>query len=103
MDCEATPEMLETIFFPNNAIHDGGVILKGDIAIGVSRHGGVTIYSVAQHALRAQVLRREIREFQPDWLLASSEDVGHILLREARAVEGAVGSDPIPEVRRPRE
>jgi diadenylate cyclase len=22
--------MLETIFFPNNAIHDGGVILKGD-------------------------------------------------------------------------
>ena len=30
MDCEATPEMLETIFFPNNAIHDGGVIMRGD-------------------------------------------------------------------------
>jgi diadenylate cyclase len=30
VDCTATPEMLETIFFPNNAIHDGGVILKGD-------------------------------------------------------------------------
>ena len=30
VDCDATPEMLETIFFPNNAIHDGGVILKGD-------------------------------------------------------------------------
>lgn len=29
VDCEATPEMLETIFFPNNAVHDGGVILKG--------------------------------------------------------------------------
>ena len=28
VDCEATPEMLETIFFPNNAIHDGGVLLK---------------------------------------------------------------------------
>jgi diadenylate cyclase len=28
--CEATPEMLETIFFPNNAIHDGGVIIKED-------------------------------------------------------------------------
>ena len=28
--CVATPEMLETIFFPNNAIHDGGVIIKGD-------------------------------------------------------------------------
>lgn len=30
VDCDASPEMLETIFFPNNAIHDGGVILKGD-------------------------------------------------------------------------
>src|SRR5687767_4365762 len=30
VDCEATPEMLETIFFPNNAIHDGGVIMMGD-------------------------------------------------------------------------
>ena len=30
IDCEASPEMLETIFFPNNAVHDGGVIIKGD-------------------------------------------------------------------------
>lgn len=30
VDCQATPEMLETIFFPNNAVHDGGVILRGD-------------------------------------------------------------------------
>jgi diadenylate cyclase len=30
VDCDVTPEMLETIFFPNNAVHDGGVILKGD-------------------------------------------------------------------------
>lgn len=30
VDCDATPEMLETIFFPNNAIHDGGVVLKAD-------------------------------------------------------------------------
>lgn len=30
VDCSATPEMLETIFFPNNAVHDGGVIIKGD-------------------------------------------------------------------------
>lgn len=30
VDCEATPEMMESIFFPNNAIHDGGVILNGD-------------------------------------------------------------------------
>src|SRR6058998_3456650 len=30
IDCVATPEILETIFFPNNAIHDGGAIIKGD-------------------------------------------------------------------------
>jgi diadenylate cyclase len=30
VDCAATPEMLESIFFPNNAIHDGGVIVRGD-------------------------------------------------------------------------
>ncbi|HOB99558.1 MAG TPA: diadenylate cyclase CdaA [Verrucomicrobiota bacterium] len=30
VDAEVTPEMLETIFFPNNAIHDGGVILRGN-------------------------------------------------------------------------
>lgn len=30
VDCVATPEILETIFFPNNAMHDGGVIMQGD-------------------------------------------------------------------------
>jgi diadenylate cyclase len=30
IDCQATPEMIETIFFPNNAIHDGGLIIRGD-------------------------------------------------------------------------
>ena len=31
----------------------------------------------------ARVLRRHIREFEPDWVLVSSEDLGHALLREA--------------------
>lgn len=30
IDCLATAEMLETIFFPNNPVHDGGVIIRGD-------------------------------------------------------------------------
>ncbi|MCW5558007.1 MAG: diadenylate cyclase CdaA [Verrucomicrobiae bacterium] len=30
INCELTPEMLETIFFPNNALHDGGVVVRGD-------------------------------------------------------------------------
>ena len=28
INAELTPEMLETIFFPNNAIHDGGVVVR---------------------------------------------------------------------------
>lgn len=28
IDSELTPEMMETIFFPNNAIHDGGVVVR---------------------------------------------------------------------------
>ena len=28
INCELTPEMLETIFFPNNALHDGGVVVR---------------------------------------------------------------------------
>lgn len=28
VDCKSTPEMLETIFFPNNAVHDGGVTIR---------------------------------------------------------------------------
>src|SRR5690606_34334108 len=29
VDCQATPEMMETIIFPNYASHDGGVIICG--------------------------------------------------------------------------
>ena len=44
---------------------------------------GVEVYEVAEHSRQATVLRRHIREFQPDWVLVSSEDLGHGLLREA--------------------
>jgi glycosyltransferase involved in cell wall biosynthesis len=44
---------------------------------------GVEVYEVAERARQAAVLRRQIREFQPDWVLVSSEDLGHALLREA--------------------
>jgi glycosyltransferase involved in cell wall biosynthesis len=44
---------------------------------------GVEVYEVAEHSRQAFVLRRQIREFQPDWVLVSSEDLGHGLLRAA--------------------
>ncbi|MBZ5593485.1 MAG: glycosyltransferase family 4 protein [Acidobacteriia bacterium] len=41
------------------------------------------IYAVADPVKRAAVLKEQIREFQPDWALVSSEDIGQSLLRAA--------------------
>jgi glycosyltransferase involved in cell wall biosynthesis len=41
------------------------------------------LHSVADPAERAAVLREQIREFQPDWILVSSEDIGQSLLQAA--------------------
>jgi len=30
IDCALTPEMLDSIFFPNSPLHDGGVVVRGD-------------------------------------------------------------------------
>ena len=47
-------------------------------------HSSIAVFAVEDPARRIQVLRRQIHEFQPDWVLVSSEDLGHSLLREAR-------------------
>ncbi|MCX7602442.1 MAG: glycosyltransferase family 4 protein [Bryobacteraceae bacterium] len=44
---------------------------------------GIAIHSVPSLSLHAAALGRLIREFQPDWVLVSSEDLSHTLLREA--------------------
>src|SRR5262245_8237503 len=46
-------------------------------------HPSIAILPEEDPARRVQVLRREIHAFQPDWVLVSSEDLGHGLLREA--------------------
>jgi glycosyltransferase involved in cell wall biosynthesis len=46
-------------------------------------HAAIAIEPVAEPARRVQALGRAIREFQPDWVLVSSEDLGHALLGEA--------------------
>jgi len=52
---------------------------------------GVEIIQVADRARQAPILRRQILEFRPDWVLVSSEDLGHVLLREAQhSVPGRV-------------
>src|SRR4029077_3704322 len=48
-------------------------------------------YAVADPVKRAAVLKQQIREFQPDWVLVSSEDIGQGLLRAAHdAASGRV-------------
>jgi glycosyltransferase involved in cell wall biosynthesis len=47
-------------------------------------HRSITVSAIAQPAARVEALRRAAREFAPDWVLISSEDLGHALLREAR-------------------
>jgi glycosyltransferase involved in cell wall biosynthesis len=51
----------------------------------LTSHAGVSIYTVLDSGRRGLALREHIREFEPDWVLVSSEDVGQILLREAHA------------------
>jgi len=41
------------------------------------------VYAVADPVKRAAALKEQIRDFQPDWLLVSSEDSGQALLRAA--------------------
>jgi glycosyltransferase involved in cell wall biosynthesis len=51
----------------------------------------IAIRRVPDLTLNAHVLGDEIRAFQPDWVLVSSEDVSQILLREAdRAAPGRI-------------
>ncbi|MCO5350297.1 MAG: glycosyltransferase family 4 protein [Bryobacteraceae bacterium] len=44
---------------------------------------GISIRGVKDLSFHHQILAEEIRRFQPDWVLVSSEDLSHVLLREA--------------------
>ena len=47
-------------------------------------HSSIAVFAVADPGRRIQLLREQIRDFHPDWVLVSSEDLGHALLREAQ-------------------
>ncbi len=46
-------------------------------------HDGIQIRSVKDLPRRASVLQAELQEFKPDFVLVSSEDLSHLLLRDA--------------------
>ncbi len=54
-----------------------------DVQPRVSSSGGIRIHAVPSLSLHAGELGRLIRETQPNWVLVSSEDLSHTLLREA--------------------
>jgi Glycosyl transferases group 1/Glycosyltransferase Family 4 len=57
----------------------------------VLERGGLEVWAVADRGRQSSIVRRQIAEFQPDWVLVSSEDLGHVLLREAhRSAPGRV-------------
>lgn len=57
----------------------------------VAHRGDIEVRAAADPFRRVEELRRQIREFRPDHVLISSEDLGHMLLREAsQAAPGRV-------------
>src|SRR5436190_2263731 len=46
-------------------------------------HESIVVMAAEDPARRIQLLRQHIKEFEPDWVLVSSEDLAHGLLREA--------------------
>jgi glycosyltransferase involved in cell wall biosynthesis len=57
----------------------------------LAHHESIAVMPAEDPAARIQLLRIQIRQFQPDWVLVSSEDLGHGLLREAsRSAAGRV-------------
>jgi glycosyltransferase involved in cell wall biosynthesis len=49
----------------------------------LTRRGDIEIVSVRDLSRHTAVLAETVREFEPDWVLVSSEDLGHVLLRAA--------------------
>ena len=58
---------------------------RASIDVVTFQRGPITVQSVTDATKQRTVLHDEIRNFQPDWVLVSSEDLGHVLLREADA------------------
>jgi glycosyltransferase involved in cell wall biosynthesis len=57
----------------------------------IRRYGHIAVHAVREPAHRTQVLAARIKSLQPDWVLVSSEDLSHGLLREAeRSAPGRV-------------
>lgn len=58
---------------------------QGDGSL-LARRGSIVIHEVPDLVMRTQQVARLLEEFRPDWVLVSSEDLSHMLLRTAHRV-----------------
>jgi len=65
--------------------HECRVVCSGEQAATSTTRNGVSIISVKDLPPNRSVLTEQIRGFEPDFVLVSSEDLSHVLLREAYA------------------
>ena len=65
--------------------HEVRVVCPADV--GAASHesvkDGISIHAVKDLSFHHRALAEEIRRLRPDWMLVSSEDLSHVLLREA--------------------
>src|SRR5712692_1237753 len=65
--------------------HECLVVCAGEETETSTTRNGVSIVSVKDLVRNRAVLTGQIRDFGPDFILVSSEDLSHVLLREANA------------------
>jgi glycosyltransferase involved in cell wall biosynthesis len=63
-------------------------VVQAAEGVEVIERGPIAVHASADPGRRSQLLREQIRDFQPDWVLVSSEDLGQVLLREANQDAG---------------
>jgi glycosyltransferase involved in cell wall biosynthesis len=61
---------------------------SGSSQLRITSRGAIEILSVPDLSRHTSVLREAIHNFNPDWVLVSSEDLGHVLLRAADEAAG---------------
>jgi glycosyltransferase involved in cell wall biosynthesis len=66
-------------------------VVRAAGGVEVIHRGPIQVYASAEPGRRSHLLREQIRDFRPDWVLVSSEDLGQVLLGEAhQATPGRV-------------
>jgi glycosyltransferase involved in cell wall biosynthesis len=57
--------------------------LRDEGGVEVAEYRGIGVFASASASRRASLLRAHIDQFEPDWVLVSSEDISHTLLKQA--------------------